>query len=161
MLRNIFGIKSMRRATNPVSGFTLIEIMITVAIVGILAAVAYPSYQDYIARGQVSAAQQFVMDIGQRNEQFILDNRSYAANFAALGMTVPAEVSPRYAAPVVTPVAGPPQTYVICITPTAANVVRYGKVCLNSQTQRWREVVGGNSVYDAGTDKLWDDNSKF
>lgn len=140
-------------------GFTLIELMVTVAIVGILAAVAYPSYQDYIARGHLSAAQQFVMDIAQREEQFLLDNRSYAANFAALGMGVPAEVSPRYAAPVATPVVGPPQGYTICITPTAARQTPYGIVCVNNLSQRWRE-TDNDGVFEAG-EKTWDDNSKF
>ena len=58
-----------------ISGFTLIELMITVAVIAILAAVAYPSYQDHIRRGVRSQGQQFLMDIAQRQEQFFLDQR--------------------------------------------------------------------------------------
>ena len=145
------------------SGFTLIELMITVAIVGILAAVAYPSYVDYINRGFLSSAQQFVMDVGQREEQFILDNRSYAANFAALNITNrPTDVTNNYQLPVATPNApGTPPSYVICLAPIAGGrMIPYGTICLNNQTQRWRE-NDGNSTFNAGTDKTWDDHSKF
>ena len=66
-------------------GFTLIELMIVVAIIGILAAVAYPSYQDHIRKGNRSAAQAFMMDVAQRQQSYLLNNRSYATTLAALG----------------------------------------------------------------------------
>lgn len=78
-------------------GFTLIELMIVVAIVAILATVAYPSYTSYIVRSNRAAAQAALMDIAQRQQQYLLDNRAYAATTAALGVTVPPNVTQVYA----------------------------------------------------------------
>lgn len=77
-------------------GFTLIELMITVAVVAILAAVAYPSYQDYVRKSHRRSAQSAMMDIANRQQQYLLANRRYATTLAELSYTVPTEVSPRY-----------------------------------------------------------------
>jgi type IV pilus assembly protein PilE len=58
-------------------GFTLIEIMVVVAILGILATVAYPSYQDYIVRGQITDGTSTLAGMRVRMEQFYQDNRTY------------------------------------------------------------------------------------
>lgn len=60
-----------------VVGFTLIELMITVAVVAILAAIAFPSYQDYVRRGQLSEAFTYLADFKVKLEQFYQDNRNY------------------------------------------------------------------------------------
>jgi type IV pilus assembly protein PilE len=60
-----------------VKGFTLIEVMITVAIVAILAAVALPAYGDYIRRGQLPEAFAGMSDLRVKMEQYYQDNRSY------------------------------------------------------------------------------------
>ena len=65
------------------AGFTLIEVMVVVAIVGILAAVAYPSYQDYVTRGQIAEGTSTLADTRVRLEQFFQDNRTYIGACAA------------------------------------------------------------------------------
>lgn len=60
-------------------GFTLIEIMITVAIVGILAAIAIPSYQDYVRRGYVVDGTNALATVRADMERYFQDNRTYQA----------------------------------------------------------------------------------
>ena len=59
------------------SGFSLIELMIAVVVVGILAAVALPSYQDYITRGRLPDAHSGLATKRVQAEQFFQDNRTY------------------------------------------------------------------------------------
>ena len=56
-------------------GFTLIELMMAIAIIAILAAIAYPAYQKHLAKGRRAAAQAYLMDIAQREQQYFLDQR--------------------------------------------------------------------------------------
>jgi type IV pilus assembly protein PilE len=79
-------------------GFTLIELVITIAVVGILAAIALPSYQQYVIRSKRSAAQAQMMDIANRQQQYLLANRVYADKTAleAGGYRLPPEVSSGY-----------------------------------------------------------------
>ncbi|MCY1278720.1 hypothetical protein D9M68_592890 [compost metagenome] len=70
-------------------GFTLIEVMITVAIIGILAAIAYPSYQQYVLRGNRSEGQALLNDAAARQERYFAQNNAYVtaqADIAKLGM---------------------------------------------------------------------------
>ena len=64
---------------NRVRGFTLIELMIAVAIIGILVAVAYPSYQGQIRKANRAAAKQFMLDVATREQQMLMDLRQYIA----------------------------------------------------------------------------------
>jgi prepilin-type N-terminal cleavage/methylation domain-containing protein len=58
-------------------GFTLIEVMIVVAIIAILATIALPSYRDYILRGQIVDATTALSTFRGRMEQYFQDNRTY------------------------------------------------------------------------------------
>ncbi|MDR6888550.1 MULTISPECIES: type IV pilin protein [Variovorax] len=60
-------------------GFTLIEIMITVVIIGVLAAIAIPSYQDYVRRGYVVDGTNALSTMRADMERYFQDNRTYAA----------------------------------------------------------------------------------
>ena len=59
-------------------GFTLIELMVVVAIVAVLAAIALPNYSDYVKRGKIIEATTGLSDARQRTEQQFLDTRTYA-----------------------------------------------------------------------------------
>ena len=99
-------------------GFTLIELMMVVVIIGILAAVAYPSYQTYILKGNRASAQAYLMDAAQRQAQYFLDNRSYFDQVKLPDIApVPTTVS-KYYTVTVTAAAGPPPTYLLTAAPT-------------------------------------------
>jgi len=68
-------------------GFTLIELMIVVAIIGILAAVAIPSYQDYTARAQVTEAVSLTAAFKTGLAEYYSDRGSWPANITAIGST--------------------------------------------------------------------------
>ena len=143
------------------SGFTLIELMIVVVILGLLMAIAVPAYNDYITRAQRSAAQQFLLDVGQRQEQYLLDNRQYATLFGAgaggLGMSLPADLSPNYLAPDFTGVnnAATPPSFLLFMAPLAGGrMAADGNLVVTNTTQKWRDTDGDNA-YTAGTDKPW------
>jgi len=67
------------------AGFGLQELMITLAIVSILAAIAYPSYLDVVRKGRRADAQNALLEIAARQEQFFLDNSQYASALTQLG----------------------------------------------------------------------------
>ena len=66
-------------------GFTLIELMIVVAIIAILAGIAYPSYMDQVRKGNRARAQAFLMDIAQRQQSYLMVHRQYAQSLQQLG----------------------------------------------------------------------------
>nr|WP_273232360.1 type IV pilin protein [Pseudomonas kuykendallii] len=66
-------------------GFTLIEMMIVVAIVGILAAIAYPSYQQYVLRSNRTEGQALLNDAAAREERYFAQNNVYVSAAGDLG----------------------------------------------------------------------------
>jgi len=98
-------------------GFTVIELMITVAIVAVLAAVALPSYRDYILRGKLVDAHNGLSDFRVRMEQYYQDNRRYDDGAGNCGAT--ASTSKFFTFTCV-PAANPAQTYAATGTGVAA-----------------------------------------
>ena len=78
------------------AGFSLLELMIVIVIVAILAAVAYPSYQQHVVRTNRAATQQYLLEVTSLQHQFILDNRSYSTTLAALGTSPETAISDKY-----------------------------------------------------------------
>ncbi|HEZ3313304.1 TPA: pilin [Neisseria meningitidis] len=77
-------------------GFTLIELMIVIAIVGILAAVALPAYQDYTARAQVSEA--ILLAEGQKSAvtEYYLNHGEWPGNNSSAGVATSSEIKGKY-----------------------------------------------------------------
>lgn len=70
-------------------GFTLIELLITVAIIGVLASVAYPSYTDFITRSNRSEGQRELLRLANLQEQLFVDMRAYGSDTTKLGLANP------------------------------------------------------------------------
>jgi len=103
------------------SGFTLTELLIVLAVVAILALLALPNYQAQIRKGHRAAAQSYLMDLAQRQAQYLLTVRAYASTEAALGYTTPPTVAPYYTIDIAAPVASAP-AFTITATAISAQV---------------------------------------
>lgn len=114
-------------------GFTLVELMVTVAIIGILAAIAYPSYQQHIRKSNRSAAQSEMLHIANMEQEYFLANRSYAdkAALESNGYSLPSNISSKYTYNV-TLSDGPPPSYVINFT-AIGNQASDGNLSLNNE----------------------------
>jgi len=77
-------------------GFTLIEILVVMVVIGILAAIAIPSYQNQIRKSTRSAAQAVMADIANKQIFYLQQQRAYADTLAKLNVTLPAEVGNFY-----------------------------------------------------------------
>jgi type IV pilus assembly protein PilE len=121
--------RTARPADDRARGFTLVELMVTCAIVAILMAIAVPSYAFFLKKSRRGDAEATVMDIAQREQQYLNDARAYAPDTVTLGTTVPGDVSSYYTITicqlpppaVCNPPGGAPPAFVVVATPIAGS----------------------------------------
>lgn len=110
-------------------GFTLIELMIVVMVIGILAAIAYPLYRESIRKGHRRAAQSAMMEIVNQEHQYFVANRVYA-NAATLGFQLDQQIEDNYNLTIVLD-AGPPPGFTVNMAADGAQVAD-GDLSINS-----------------------------
>ena len=127
-------------------GFTLIELMIVVAIIGILAAIAFPAYQSQVRKSNRAAAQAVLMDVANKQQLYLSSQRAYADTLAKLSVTPPTDVSRWYDVTVAADNAATPPTFLVTATPKVGSAqAPDGELTLDS----------------AGTKKRMDDATKW
>ena len=101
-------------------GFTLIELMIVVAIAAILTSIAIPYYRNHVTKNNRAAAESFMLNLANKQEQYRLDARTFAISLAALGVTsYPPNVQQNYT---VTITNATNTTYTITGTPIGSQL---------------------------------------
>ncbi len=128
-------------------GFTLIELLITIVIVGILAAVAYPSYIQHVVKAKRSAAESFMLEVASRQEQYNLDARQYASSMTVLGATsIPSEVSGSYTVTLTADNSAAPPTYIVTATPNANQLSQDAKCATLTVNQSGTKGITGTGT---------------
>jgi type IV pilus assembly protein PilE len=109
-------LKPTRMAQALQRGFTLIELMVVIMIVGVLSAIAYPAYSDYLIKGSRAAAQSHLQELALAQQQYLADNRVYADTIAKLNVAPAGNVTDFYTIPDPVVTATPP-TFVLSAVP--------------------------------------------
>jgi type IV pilus assembly protein PilE len=124
-------------------GFTLLEILVVVAIIGILAAIAIPSYKKQVQRSNRANAQSFMLDVVNKQQIYLSSARAYAPDLATLQSTPPADVTKFYTLAIAL-VAGPPPSFTITATPIAGTM---------QETDGWIAIDSSQTKTSQYTDK--------
>ena len=123
-----------------IRGFTLIEVIIVVAIAGILLAIGIPSYQNYVIRGNRASAQSFITDLANKETLYLQTARAYGL-MTDLGVTPPSNVSKFYTVTITTSV-GPPPGFLITATPVSGMQSSDGWIALDQDGTKTSQYSG-------------------
>jgi len=113
-------------------GVTLLELMIVVAIIALLASIAYPSYTRYIVSSKRTAATSALLQIADRQQQFFMDNKSYADDMTDLGFAA----DPYVIADDGSAAGGSDSVYSIALSGVAATTYTITATPLHGQLER-------------------------
>jgi type IV pilus assembly protein PilE len=148
-------------------GFTLIELMMVIVVIAILAAIALPSYTDYITRSQLAEAYSQLADLRVKMEQYYMDNRRYSnttggGTCGLTGGNSPTVPDARYFAYTCasgTATAAGDQSYTITATGNAAQGLGGIAFTINEASTKQTVVTAAtameNKGYAAGTATCW------
>jgi type IV pilus assembly protein PilE len=131
-------------------GFTLIELLITVAIIAILAAVALPSYTDYVTRSKFSEAHSHLADLRVKMEQRFQDARSYVGGPCAPSGPGGAQVKYFTFTCSVTPTVLAPNNFTLQATGMAGTELEGIAFTVNESNQRATVVTAATKMADKG-----------
>lgn len=115
-------------------GFTLIELVVVIAIIGVLTAIAMPAYNKYLVKSNRRAAQSYMLQLANYEEQYFANKRTYvdyATLTSALSISQPSETSGKYTFTIST-VASPPSFTVTATAAAGSSQASDGNLTLGS-----------------------------
>ena len=135
------------------AGFTLIELLIVIAVISILVAFAYPSYMEHMNKVRRTDAKGPLLDVVNRQEQFMLDHKQYAGNMTLLGYAANPYITPEgyYSVAVVTAGCGTAPCYRFTATPVSGKAQANDTKC----TALSLDSTGSKTATGSAADKCW------